>query len=134
MGPIAKSALVLVIAMVSVRAGAECQWNSKSSHANYTACLLRDASQSEKAVVAAESHARQRLSSSSEVASEKERALALLESAAASFRKFKAAQCEFESSTAAGGNAAGDLRVLCDIALDKAYMVRLKDLHSFGLN
>ena len=78
--------------------------------------------------------ARQRISSSNEDQLAKKRALAALDSAAVRFRQFKAAQCEFEASTAAGGNGAGDLRALCDIALDKVYIDRLRDLHNFGLN
>ena len=43
------------------------------------------------------------------------------------FQIYKARQCEFEASSAAGGNGAGDMQLACGIRLMSAY---LKDLEA----
>lgn len=43
----------------------------------------------------------------------KDKAIARLKDASTAFRSYQNKQCDFEASTAAGGNAAGDLRAEC---------------------
>jgi predicted outer membrane protein len=94
--------------------------------------LLREDAQADAQVDALVASSRQRISSSDEDASMKQRALEALQASADSFRRYRSKQCEFEASTAAGGNSAGDLRALCGIALDNAYIEHMKSVHGFG--
>jgi hypothetical protein len=43
------------------------------------------------------------------------------------FSLYRTAQCEFEASSAAAGNGAGDLRLQCEIRLNRAYVSRLQE-------
>lgn len=64
----------------------------------------------------------------------KDKAIVGFKDASAAFRSFQKKQCDFEASTAAGGNAAGDLRLECiyRMAKDRVKLLveqemRLKD-------
>ena len=54
-----------------------------------------------------------------------DKAIERLKGASSEFRKYQKQQCDFEASTAAGGNAAGDLRADCIYRLAKERSKRL---------
>ena len=59
----------------------------------------------------------------------RQRARTLLLASFRQFASYRAAECDAEASVAAGGNAAGDLRLSCVVRLNRA---RVADLRSVG--
>ena len=120
--------LVLGVAW-SPNAQAECRWTSDVSHAEYRECLESEANETNQEVLATEQAIAARIRAADEEESYKNQSIELLRISGEAFRKYRTAQCEYEASTAAGGNGAGDLRLRCQIELDKAYIERLKERH-----
>lgn len=56
----------------------------------------------------------------------KARARSNFKASAASFSRYRSAQCELQASLAAGGNAAGDRRLLCAIELNEQRATQLQ--------
>ena len=132
MGRKLTSALALTLTFGAAAAWADCKWATGDSHSDYRACLEREVVQSNAQVDAEVEIARHRISSADEDTPPKQQALEALRVAYDSFKRYRTHQCEYEASTAAGGNSAGDLRALCEIALDKAYIEHMKSVHGFG--
>ena len=120
--------LVLGVAW-SPNAQAECRWKSDVSHAEYRECLEREANQTNQEILATEQAIVARIRAADEEDGYKNQSIELLRTSGEAFRKYRTAQCEYEASTAAGGNGAGDLRLSCQIELDRAYIERLKERH-----
>jgi hypothetical protein len=53
---------------------------------------------------------RQRIDDSDGESEYKQTSLSLLQTSASAYRRYRSSQCDFEASTAAGGNGAEDLR------------------------
>lgn len=122
--------VVLLVAMVlgsnAARAAEEC--SSASDHAGQRSCLERLASQTASEVEAAEDAARMRIERSDEEPEYRKRSLELLEGVGRRFKEYRTTQCELAASTASGGNGAGDLRLLCEVRLNRAHTLELKEL------
>ena len=123
-------AVVLVLGVAwAPNAQAECRWKSDVSHAEYRECLEREANQTNQEILATEQAIVARIRAADEEDGYKNQSIELLRTSGEAFRKYRTAQCEYEASTAAGGNGAGDLRLSCQIELDRAYIERLKERH-----
>jgi len=121
--------IALFCFLVSAAHAADCA--SASSHANQRACLERAAEKSAAAVDATEAAVRKRIAAWDEDAQFKQQSLSAFEDAAARFRQYESSQCEFEASSAAGGNGAGDIRLQCKLRLERAYVQDLKQHRSW---
>lgn len=93
-----------------------------SSHADERACWQKAAEESSALVRAAQDDLRKRIESWDEDADYRERTLVLFNESTQQFDRYRKAQCEFEASSAAGGNGAGDMRLSCQISLDEVYL------------
>lgn len=116
--------IFLVAGGLSFRAFAGCEWREGLSHSEYRQCLVAEDSRSVAEIVCAENALRLLISSLDEE-DWKRRSAELLESSINSFKKFRLDFCEFEAATAAGGNASGDLRLLCSARLNRDFARRL---------
>ena len=99
-----------------------------SDHVEYRACLENLAVITAAEVAAAEDAARGRIERWDEEAPYRERSLALFGAMAAQFQKYRSARCELVASGAAGGNGAGDIRLICEIRLNRAYAEEIKNI------
>ena len=100
--------------------GAESSCYKHPSHVEATRCLERHAQHAAAALDSAERTLRGAVAARDEEKSEKERELAAFDDAAARFREYRKQQCTFVASLAAGGNAALDRQLLCEIELNHA--------------
>jgi uncharacterized protein YecT (DUF1311 family) len=106
-----------------------CVWAEGTSHAEYRACLQQAAELSLKEVDMAEKQLSQRIADADEEGAYKKNGQALLRESAASYRNYRSAHCDFEAGTAAGGNGAQDLRLQCQVDLDKGRIGQLRTHH-----
>ena len=90
------------------------------SHAEQRGCLEAQAEASENQLLAAEAQFRRFLGGWDTEAQWRSRALDAFEGSVATYRSYRDRQCELVASLAAGGNATSDLRLLCQIELNKA--------------
>ncbi|WP_161780281.1 lysozyme inhibitor LprI family protein [Ferriphaselus sp. R-1] len=117
--------MFLVAAGLSSNVLADCEWREGISHSEYRQCLVAEAQWSVAKLDQAEKTLQLRISTAGEEESFTRRAIELLDASMDSFRKFRVSFCEFEASTAAGGSAAGDLRLRCEIKLNQDFARRL---------
>ncbi|MFI4940273.1 MAG: lysozyme inhibitor LprI family protein [Burkholderiales bacterium] len=120
--------LITIIALCA-DASAACAWTGNVAHAEYRACLEAASKGSFAKIEAAEAWLRKRIADSDDKSEFKKSSLTLLQESASAYRQYRSSQCNFEASTAAGGNGAGDLRLICQGELDKNYLVRLVGPH-----
>ncbi len=99
-------------------AAAEHACFSAESHAEARSCLQREASRSEESLRAAEGRLEAGLAQWQEEPEYRTTASKRLARASATFRQARDAQCELQAAFAAGGNGAGDRRLLCIIELN----------------
>lgn len=118
--------LALALAPIATRATDECR--SESDHVGQRECLERLASQSADEVAAAEAAAAIRIERWDEESVYIARSLELLNALATNFRAYRAARCELAASSAAGGNGAGDIRLDCEIQLNRTYAAEVRSL------
>ena len=98
-----------------------------SSHASERACWIKAVEKSNALVHSAQESLRKRIKSWDEDAEYIERTLVLFDESTKRFSRYRQSQCEFEASSAAGGNGAGDMRLSCQIALDESYLRSLNE-------
>ena len=110
-------------AQESAKDMATCQ--SAPDHALQRQCMSRVVEETMKEVAIAEQRVRQAIAKWDEDREWKGRSLGLFEKAIRSFREFQSSSCDAEASAAAGGNAAGDLRLGCEYRLA---VLRLREL------
>lgn len=120
---------LIAIVALCVDAHAGCAWTGEISHAEYRMCLDQASKRSIAEIGAAEAQLRQRIADSDDESEYKQTSLSLLQTSASEFRRYRSSQCDFEASTAAGGNGAGDIRLECQVELDRLYLVRLLEPH-----
>lgn len=96
------------------------------SHSEQRACLEKLAATTAADVVLVQSDVSKRITHLDDEAEVKNNMLRHFRSATEQFHRYCTAQCEFEASAAAGGNGAGDLRLLCEVRLNREYVARLK--------
>jgi hypothetical protein len=92
------------------------------------ACWEALATKTAAEVSAAENDARQRISDWDEDVEYKTRSLGLLQAMTEQFQKYRVARCELEASAAAAGNGAGDMRLACEVRLNRDYALEIKNL------
>lgn len=106
-------------------AGDECF--SLGGHADARACLEHRAHQSRLAREQAETSFRDTLSRWDEEPQYKSVAARRLRESIANFLGYERSQCELQASLAAGGNGAGDRRLLCVIELNETRAASLRE-------
>jgi len=125
--------LVTALALTSTAAGlADEGCYERSSHAEQRECLVERTAESQTALEAAEASTRERIAKWDEEPSYRDKSLALLESSASAFRAYRSEQCESVASAAAGGNATGDRRLICEIHLNRERTRSLKAQRGFA--
>jgi hypothetical protein len=91
-------------------------------HASERECLERQVAQSNARVTAAQAEMIKRIQAWDEDQSDKAETLRLFRTSIDRYSQYRAARCDFERSTAAGGNGAGDMGLECQIELDDDYI------------
>ncbi len=105
-------------------AGKQCY--EQPSHAAARACLEKQARQSALSVTRAEALVRSSLEKWDQEPAIRSRSLSAFETSVSQFIHYRETQCEFHASLAAGGNAAGDRRLLCEIELNNRRAAELQ--------
>lgn len=96
------------------------------SHVEQRQCLERAAAKSAADVISAQEVAWLRIHGSDEASESKDRSLKLLAEAEDEFAKYRSSQCLYEWSLASAGSSADDLRLACEIRLNRAFSNALK--------
>jgi len=108
----------IALAQRAQRAESSCY--KRPSHVEAIRCLERHAQHAAAALNLAEKTLRSAVANRDQEQSERERELAAFDNSAARFREYRELQCTFVASLAAGGNAAIDRKLLCEIELNHA--------------
>ena len=116
---LAVSLTVPVAASAQRSASAADQCYKLAGHADQRKCLEERALQSVKAARDAEAKSKAALEHWTEEPFSRTRSAALFKKASATYERWRTAQCEAVASIAAGGNAARDRRLLCEIELNE---------------
>ncbi|NTV95752.1 MAG: DUF1311 domain-containing protein [Thiobacillus sp.] len=95
------------------------------SHSEQRACLMKLATATAAEVVLVQSEVSKRIAHMDDDAEVKRKILRHFRSATEQFHRYRTSQCEFEAS-AGGGTGAGDLRLQCEIRLNREYSARHK--------
>lgn len=120
--------LLLVLPSIALAVGpAAEQCFNLPSHAEARACLESRESESSAVIGRTENAFRAALASWDQEAPFRTRARANFDASAEAFRRYRAAHCELRASLAAGGNAAGDRRLLCAIELNEQRVIQLQN-------
>ncbi|WP_081897415.1 lysozyme inhibitor LprI family protein [Massilia sp. BSC265] len=98
----------------------------EKDHVDYRECLERKASQSRVELEQALALLGKRIDSWDEEFVYRRRAHAHLQQSFELFQRFRESHCQFEASLAAGGNAAGDMRLHCEAELNNQYATSLR--------
>jgi uncharacterized protein YecT (DUF1311 family) len=117
-----------VVAQRSSAAATACY--KVEGHADARHCLEEKAKRSAADLDAEETALRTALTRSGD---ESARQLAAFDDAVKRFRQYRASQCSFVAALAAGGNAATDRRLLCEIDLNEARIFQLSTDHPGGV-
>lgn len=96
------------------------------SHVEQRHCLEVLAQKAETEVKNSQAQVLKRIENWDEDKNYKQESRKLLRESLARFKAFKRSQCELEASSAAGGNGAGDMRLDCQIRLDREYAAELQ--------
>ncbi|MES2014053.1 MAG: lysozyme inhibitor LprI family protein [Pseudomonadota bacterium] len=96
------------------------------SHSEQRACLEQLAATTAAEVALVQCNATNRITHLDEETTVKDNILKHFRAATKQFRRYRRTQCEFEATAAAGGNGAGDLRLQCEVRLNREYIARLK--------
>jgi uncharacterized protein YecT (DUF1311 family) len=108
----------------SAYANSDC--STAESHADQRECLGRAASASRAELETVRASLVKRIKSWDEEPVYKQRALALLKQSFVRFERFRNSECEYEAAAAAGGNGAGDMRLQCQVDLNRHYAESLR--------
>lgn len=96
------------------------------SHASARECLEKIALSQAVLLKDTESKLRSTLQEWDQTPEDKTRALIALNEGATNFESYVKSQCDFQASIAAGGNAATNRRLLCEIELKKKRVAELQ--------
>lgn len=97
------------------------------SHAESRACLEAKVKESDSILDHTETAFLSTLTHWDEEAQYKSRSVTQLQASVSKFAQYRESQCEFLSSLAAGGNGAGDRRLLCHIGLNQRRIAELRE-------
>lgn len=112
-------ALACLTAAGMAHANSDC--STAQSHADQRKCLEGAASESRARLAQARVLITNRIQAWDEEPVYRQRALTLLKESFLRFERFRDAECEYEAAAAAGGNGAGDMRLQCQIGLNREY-------------
>lgn len=121
-----REAILLITALFAASTSATEECANTASHAEQRACLEALAKQTAAEVAAAQDAVRERIANWDEEEQYKSKSRKLLADSNKHFAALRASQCDLEASSAAGGNGAGDLRLDCQIRLNRNYVAELK--------
>jgi uncharacterized protein YecT (DUF1311 family) len=107
-----------------VHARSDC--STAESHADQRKCLERAAAATRAELEKAQALLIERIEAWDEEADYRQRAVKLLKQSVARFAEFRDTECEYEAAAAAGGNGAGDMRLQCQIDLNRQYAESLR--------
>jgi hypothetical protein len=97
-----------------------------SDHAGMRACLEKEETALFKKIRAEQKIILDRITAWDEEQPYKDRALKHFNSSVKNFDAYLKEQCEFDASSAVGGNAAGDMRFSCRIEIGQFYLQQLQ--------
>jgi hypothetical protein len=97
------------------------------THVAYRTCLERLAAQAEAALEHQENALRSMMGRWNEASEIRERSLRQFDLDTAAYRRYRQARCDYVASKAAGGNGAHDMRLSCQIELDRQRFAMIKD-------
>jgi hypothetical protein len=117
--------LVPIPTLAQRNSSAESDCYKLSSHADARGCLESRSKESAEKLSEAEQVFKSALEKSGEDAPEIARELAAFVSASAEFKLYREKQCDLQAALTAGGNAASDRRLLCEIELNDRRKVDL---------
>jgi uncharacterized protein YecT (DUF1311 family) len=117
-------ALVCLASVGFTRASTDC--GSATSHADQRDCLGRSASASRAELEKVRASLVKRIETWDEDPVYRQRSLTLLKQSFMHFERFRNSECEYEAAAAAGGNGAGDMRLKCQVDLNKQYAESLQ--------
>jgi hypothetical protein len=120
------AAAISVSALAQRSSPAEKLCIAKQSHAEARACLEAEAEATARSVQDAESSALAALDRWNEEPNYKSNSAAALRESSKAFAQMRSVQCGYLASLAAGGNGAGDRRLLCEIALNERRVADLR--------
>ncbi|MBW8897346.1 MAG: DUF1311 domain-containing protein [Massilia sp.] len=122
----ARSVCFLACFMIAgyVHASSDC--STAESHADQRSCLERAASATRAKLETTQALLITRIEAWDESAGDRQRAVKLLKQSVARFAQFRDTECEYEAAAAAGGNGAGDMRLQCQIDLNRQYAESLR--------
>lgn len=103
-----------------------------SSHAEERSCLESMFGEAEKRLVKAEVRTAAKIAAWDEEPEYRNKSRKALLAANLAFRKYRASQCEYAWTLAAGGNGATDMRLTCAIELTESRITQL-DAYATGL-
>jgi len=124
------SALTYMMAGAAHAIAAPC--SGSSSHAEERSCLESMFGEMEKRLVKAEVRTAAQIAAWDEEPEYRNKSRKALSAANLAFRKYRASQCEYAWSLAAGGNGATDMRLSCAIELTESRIKQL-DVYATGL-
>jgi uncharacterized protein YecT (DUF1311 family) len=100
--------------------------STTESHADQRKCLERAASATWAKLEKAQALLIERIQAWDEEVDYRKTATRRLKRSSARFEEFRNTECEYEAAAAAGGNGAGDMRLQCQIDLNKQYAESLR--------
>jgi hypothetical protein len=103
-------------------------------HADSRACLERLANRSEQSLSNAKSSFLENLSQWDEEPQYKARTEQWLAKSDSTFKQYRRTQCELQASLSAGGNSAGDRKLMCLIRLNDWRITELREAESLFTN
>lgn len=116
----------LLCSTLAGSAYASTQCGREKDHVGYRKCLEKKALQSRVKLDQAMALLARRIDSRDEELEYRQRTQARLQQSFGLFQRFRESHCEFESSLAAGGNGAGDMRLQCEAELNSRYTKSLQ--------
>lgn len=105
---------VLALALIAPVAHGADDCAETPSHSEQRACFVALAAKTASDVALVQSTMSKRITQLDDEAEVKNSILRHFHAAIEQYNNYRTAQCEFEASTAIGGNGAGDLRLLCE--------------------
>lgn len=123
--------LVLLLIISGIAYGSDECGDINISHAERRGCwqILADSTAAELAVT--QTDMKKRIVQADVETIVKDRILQRFLESVQQFSRYRTTQCEFEASVTAGGNSAGDLRLQCEVRLNRTYVSGLKELQVF---
>lgn len=124
------SALTYMMAEAAYANAGPC--SGAASHVEERSCLESMLGEAEKRLVKAEVRTAAKIAAWDEEAVYRNKSRKALSAANLAFRKYRASQCEYAWSLAAGGNGATDMRWSCAVELTES-RIRQLDAYAAGL-